>query len=126
MSNKPRILAVDDNAISLKAIDQALQSGYEVIPVNSGDRAIRYLMSEKPDLVLLDVQMADKDGIETLRELRTLKNGEDLPVIMLTSQNDKDTVLQSSKLGIDDYVLKPFDSNKLLARVDQTLKNAGK
>ncbi len=126
MSNKPRILAVDDNAISLKAIDQALQSGYEVIPVNSGDRAIRYLMSEKPDLVLLDVQMADKDGIETLRELRTMKNGEDLPVIMLTSQNDKDTVLQSSKLGIDDYVLKPFDSNKLLARVDQTLKNAGK
>ena len=126
MSNKPRILAVDDNAISLKAIDQALQSGYEVIPVNSGDRAIRYLMSEKPDLVLLDVQMADKDGIETLRELRTMKNGEDLPVIMLTSQNDKDTVLQSSKLGIDDYVLKAFDSNKLLARVDQTLKNAGK
>ena len=126
MSNKPRILAVDDNAISLKAIDQALQSGYEVIPVNSGDRAIRYLMSEKPDLVLLDVQMADKDGIETLRELRTMKNGEDLPVIMLTSQNEKDTVLQSSKLGIDDYVLKPFDSNKLLARVDQTLKNAGK
>lgn len=126
MSNKPRILAVDDNAISLKAIDQALQSGYEVIPVNSGDRAIRYLMSEKPDLVLLDVQMADKDGIETLRELRTMKNGEDLPVIMLTSQNDKDTVLQSSKLGIDDYVLKPFDSNKLLARVDQTLKNAGR
>ena len=126
MSNKPRILAVDDNAISLKAIDQALQSGYEVIPVNSGDRAIRYLMSEKPDLVLLDVQMADKDGIETLRELRTMKNGEDLPVIMLTSQNDKDTVLQSSKLEIEVYVLKPFDSNKLLARVDQTLKNAGK
>ena len=126
MSNKPRILAVGGNANSLKAIDQALQSGYEVIPVNSGDRAIRYLMSEKPDLVLLDVQMADKDGIETLRELRTMKNGEDLPVIMLTSQNDKDTVLQSSKLGIDDYVLKPFDSNKLLARVDQTLKNAGK
>lgn len=126
MSNKPRILAVDDNAISLKAIDQALRNEYEVIPVNSGDRAIRYLMSEKPDLVLLDVQMADKDGIETLRELRTMKNGEDLPVIMLTSQNDKDTVLQSSKLGIDDYVLKPFDSNKLLARVDQTLKNAGR
>ena len=126
MSNKPRILAVDDNAISLKAIDQALPCGPEGTPVNSGDRAIRYLMSEKPDLVLLDVQMADKDGIETLRELRTMKNGEDLPVIMLTSQNDKDTVLQSSKLGIDDYVLKPFDSNKLLARVDQTLKNAGK
>lgn len=126
MSNKSRILAVDDNAISLKAIDQALKNEYEVITVNSGDRAIRYLLGERPDLILLDIQMANKDGIETLKEIRTMKNGEDIPVIMLTSKNDKETIIESTKLGINDYVLKPFDSIKLQERISQTLKKAGK
>lgn len=122
MSNKPRILAVDDNAISLMAIEQALRNGYEVITVNSGDRAIRYLLCERPDLILLDIQMAQKDGIETLKEIRTMKNGADVPVIMLTSKNDRETIVESSKFGIDDYVLKPFDSRKLQERIEQTLE----
>lgn len=122
MSNKPRILAVDDNAISLMAIEQALKNEYEVITVNSGDRAIRYLLCERPDLILLDIQMAHKDGIETLKEMRAMKNGTDVPVIMLTSKNDRETIVESSKLGIDDYVLKPFDSRKLEERIKQTLE----
>lgn len=123
MRNKPRILAVDDNVISLKAIDQALRNEYEVITVNSGDRAIRYLMCEKPDLILLDIQMANKDGIETLKEIRTMKNGAELPVIMLTSKNDKETIIESSRLGINDYVLKPFAARQLSERIAQTLEN---
>lgn len=126
MNNKTRILAVDDNAISLKAIDQALRDEYEVITVNSGERAIRYLLCERPDLILLDIQMAHKDGIETLKEIRSMKNGADIPVIMLTSKNDKETIIQSSRLGIDDYVLKPFDSKQLSERIYQTLEKAGK
>lgn len=126
MNNKARILAVDDNAISLKAIDQALRNEYEVITVNSGERALRYLMCEKPDLILLDIQMANKDGIETLKEIRAMKNGADIPVIMLTSKNDKETIIQSSRLGIDDYVLKPFDSRELSERICQTLEKAKK
>ena len=122
MSNKPRILAVDDKAISLMAIEQALKNEYEVITVNSGDRAIRYLLCERPDLILLDIQMAHKDGIETLKEMRAMKNGTDVPVIMLTSKNDRETIVESSKLGIDDYVLKPFDSRKLEERIKQTLE----
>lgn len=114
-------MAVDDNAISLMAIEQALGNEYEVIPVNSGDRAIRYLLCERPDLILLDIQMAKKDGIETLKEIRTLKNGADIPVIMLTAKNDRETIIKSSKLEIDDYVLKPFDPSQLQERVFNTL-----
>ena len=91
---KMKILAVDDNIINLATIEQELKDKYEVITVNSGARAIRYLNKERPDLVLLDVQMALMDGIETLKEMRTMENGSTLPVIMLTSKKDKETVIE--------------------------------
>ena len=105
---KKRILAVDDAAIILTRITNTLQNDYEVITVNSGTRALKYLEQEKPDLILLDIQMAQKDGIETLKEIRAMKDRADIPVIMLTGVEDKDFVLKSAKLGICDYILKPF------------------
>ncbi len=125
MESKMRILAVDDNIINLATIEQELKNKYEVITVNSGARAIRYLNKEKPDLILLDVQMALMDGIETLREIRTMENGATIPVIMLTSQKNRETVIEGTKLGILDYVLKPFDSQDLHARIDRALKKVG-
>ena len=120
-----KILAVDDNIINLATIEQELKDRYEVITVNSGARAIRYLNKDKPDLVLLDVQMALMDGIETLKEMRTMENGATIPVIMLTSKKDKETVIEGSKLGILDYVVKPFDTQDLQSRIDKALKKVG-
>lgn len=125
MENKMRILAVDDNIINLATIEQELKNKYDVITVNSGVRAIRFLNKEKPDLILLDVQMALMDGIETLREIRTMENGAAIPVIMLTSKKDKETVIEGTKLGILDYILKPFDTQDLHARIDRALKKVG-
>ncbi|MCM1192519.1 MAG: response regulator [Butyrivibrio sp.] len=125
MEERIRILAVDDNIINLATIEQELKGRYEVITVNSGARAIRYLNKEKPDLILLDVQMALMDGIETLREIRTMENGATIPVIMLTAKKDKETVIEGTKLGILDYVVKPFDSQDLHARIDKALKKVG-
>ena len=115
--SKKRILAVDDNAIVLTRISNILRNDYEVITVNSGIRALRYLKEEKPDLILLDIRMAPKDGIETLREIRSMEEREDIPVIMLTGVETKDIVLESAMLGICDYLLKPFDSDELLKRI---------
>lgn len=126
MERRMRILAVDDNIINLATIEQELKSKYEVITVNSGARAVRFLSREQPDLVLLDIQMAVMDGLETLRKIRNLKNGSSIPVIMLTSKKDKDTVIEGSKLGIMDYVIKPFDSQDLHNRIERALKRAGK
>ena len=81
---KKCILAVDDTAIVLTRISNTLRDDYEVITVNSGIRALKYLDQEKPDLILLDIQMAQKDGIQTLKEIRSMKDREDIPVIMLT------------------------------------------
>lgn len=125
MENKIRILAVDDNIINLATIEQELKNKYDVVTVNSGARAIRFLNKEKPDLILLDVQMALMDGIETLKEIRTMENGATIPVIMLTAKKDKETVIEGTKLGILDYVLKPFDSQDLHSRIERALKRVG-
>ena len=123
MGTKQQILAVDDNSISLATIEQELEGRFEVIPINSGIRALQYLKKEeqKPDLILLDIQMAIKDGIETLKEIRGMQGCQDIPVIMLTSNADKQMVLESSKFKIYDYVLKPFKKQELCERIDIVL-----
>lgn len=121
-----RILVVDDSVINLANVEQKLKDRYEVITVNSGERALRYLKAEKPDLILLDIRMADMDGIKTLKEIRELENGADIPVIMLTSQGDKGSIVETQKLGICDYVLKPFDPQELRNRIEKALRNKAK
>lgn len=122
MEEKFTILAVDDNSISLATIEQELKRKYNVVPVNSGVRALQYLKQKTPpDLILLDVQMALKDGVETLRDIRKMEKCEKIPVIMLTSQREKNIILESSKLGINDYVLKPFNAQDLHDRIERVL-----
>lgn len=122
--SKKQILVVDDVAISLAAIESAIKDKYEVMTMNSGARALRYLEREKPDLILLDIHMAHKDGIETLREIRKMKGGEEIPVIMLTSAQDRKMVIEAQKLGIYDYVLKPFNPEELRTRIQRALELA--
>ena len=114
---KKCILAVDDDVIILTRISSILRNDYELITINSGMRALRYLDLEKPDLILLDIRMAQQDGIETLREIRRREECKDIPVIMLTGVESRDMVVESAKLGIHDYLLKPFSSVELLKRV---------
>lgn len=120
--SKKRILVVDDTAIVLTRIFDALQNDYEVITVNSGVRALKYLCQERPDLILLDIQMSPMDGIETLQEIRNMEDRADIPVIMLTGVEDKDTVLKSARLEICDYILKPFYSEDLLKRIQRVFE----
>lgn len=120
MSNityKKRILAVDDTAVVLTRILYTLQDAYDVITINSGERALKYLKENKPDLILLDIRMSPMDGIETLQSIRTMEECKDIPVIMLTGVEDKDVVIKSAKLGICDYIRKPFSSEELIRRI---------
>lgn len=119
--SKKSILAVDDTAVILTRISNTLGNDYDVITVNSGVRALKYLEMEKPDLILLDIQMAPMDGIETLQKIRAMKGLADIPVIMLTGVEEKESVLASARLGICDYILKPFSSEELLKRIRRAL-----
>ena len=118
-AGRKRILAVDDAATILLRITDALDKYYEVVTVNSGARALRYLERVKPDLILLDIRMAPKNGFDTLRDIRDMN----IPVIMLTAMEDKDSVLEGLSLGISDYILKPFAPNDLLSRIRRVLES---
>ena len=124
MSRKLKVLAVDDNSISLATIEQELIDTYEVIPLNSGLRALQYLRKERPDLILLDIRMELIDGIATLQEIRNMERCKNIPVIMLTSMRDKNMVVESAMLGVEDYVVKPFNKTDLHERVDRVLKKS--
>lgn len=125
MLDKMKIMVVDDNTVNLATIEQELSEKYEVIPMLSGRRAVKYLYREKVDLILLDVQMPIMDGIETLKEIRNQENGVTVPVIFLTAKKDTATVIAGSQLGIMDYITKPFNANDLKERIEQVFKRLG-
>lgn len=118
---RKRILAVDDAAFILSRITDALGKHYEMVTVNSGSRALKYLDKNKPDLILLDIRMPIKNGFELLRDIREMEDRADIPVIMLTAMEDKQSVMKGIELGICDYVLKPFAPDDLLERVQRIL-----
>lgn len=120
---RKRILAVDDAAFTLSRITDALGKHYEMITVNSGTRALKYLDKNKPDLILLDIRMPVKDGFEILREIRSMEDRADIPIIMLTAMEDRQSVMRGIELGICDYVLKPFAPDDLLERVQRILRS---
>ena len=120
--NKKCILAIDDVAFVLSRITDALGKDYNIVTVNSGARALRYLSRNKPDLILLDIRMPAMDGFEVLREIRAMEDRADIPIIMLTAMEDKQSVIKSVELGICDYVLKPFTPADLLERVQRVLR----
>ena len=121
-NGRKRILAVDDAATILLRITDTLEKYYDVVTVNSGARALRYLEQVKPDLILLDIRMTPKTGFDTLREIRDMTSRADIPVIMLTAMEDKNSVLEGITLGIRDYILKPFAPDDLLNRIRRVLE----
>ena len=122
---RKRVLAVDDAATILLRITDTLEKYYDVVTVNSGPRALRYLEKVRPDLILLDIRMTPKNGFDTLREIRDMPGRADIPVIMLTAMEDKDSVLEGITLGISDYILKPFAPDDLLSRIRRVLDGEG-
>lgn len=121
-SGKKCILAVDDAAFILSRITDALGKHYDMVTVNSGSRALRYLDNNKPDLILLDIRMPVRDGFDILREIRSMEDRADIPIIMLTAVEDKQSVMKGIELGICDYVLKPFAPDDLLECVQRVLE----
>ena len=115
MSLRPFILIVDDQRSQVRLLEKVLQNqGIEVITAYDGVEGLRKTREEIPDLVVLDIIMPGLDGLNTLKLLRQSCN---MPVIMLTTESEKETVCEALGLGADDYVVKPFHARQLLARI---------
>jgi len=119
-----KILAVDDDLELLRLIAFALrQSGYLVVEAQDGPSALSAFESERPDLVILDVNMPRLNGFEVLKRIRAGRSP--TPVMMLTVRSAEEDQVQGLDLGADDYLAKPFSPRTLLARVRALLRRAG-
>ena len=118
-----KILAVDDDIQLANIIAFTLRrEGFQVLSAHDGQAALDLWAQEKPDLVLLDVNLPRLDGYEVLRRIRAASR---TPVIMLTVRGEEEDTVRGLDLGADDYVTKPFSPTTLLARIRAVLRRAG-
>jgi phosphoserine phosphatase RsbU/P len=117
------VLAVDDNLLNLKLIEKSLgKEGYRVISTINGSKARQLAKEEKPNLILLDVEMPEENGFEVIKRLKENPETSTIPVIFLSGVIEVDSKLKGFKLGAVDYITKPFHPLEVLARVRIHLK----
>jgi len=116
-----KILIIEDEATMAEVVGRYMQrEGYSVRHVADGARAMAAVDSFHPDLIVLDVMLPNRDGLEICRELRATHGG--TPVIMLTARGEETDKILGLGLGADDYVTKPFSPGELVARVKAVLR----
>ena len=114
------ILAVDDDKEIVKAIEIYLgKENYKVYEAYDGEEALKQIKNNQIHLVILDIMMPNKDGLETLEEIRKDKN---IPVIMLSAKSEDIDKINGLNIGADDYVTKPFNPVELIARVNALIR----
>lgn len=112
------ILIVDDNPQNLQVLAKILQeNNYEIEFATNGEAALKWLKDKKFGLILLDINMPGMNGFEVCRKIRSNPAMNNLPVIFLSADSDRESILKGFDFGAQDYVTKPFDSRELLARV---------
>jgi len=116
------ILIVDDNLVSLKQISSQLAQDYEVSLAKSGELALQICAQELPDLILLDVEMPEMDGFQTISRLKEDPRLKNIPVIFLTGNNDSATEVKCLESGAMDFITKSTNSNILRHRIELHLQ----
>ena len=112
---RTRILVVDDEVDIVRALTLRLESaGYEVTTAMDGVRAAEIALLTRPDLILLDIGMPAADGFEVIERLRLSSRTRDIPVVCLTARAGTVDEYKAREMGVDDYVTKPFDPERLL------------
>jgi len=114
-----KIIYVDDVQCSLVSVKKRLRSHYEVYPAESTLMLFKILEKIRPNLILLDVNMPGIDGYKTIKSLKADERYKDIPVVFLTGNSDKESVVKGLSLGAVDYVIKPFITAKLIECIDK-------
>lgn len=116
------ILVVDDDKTNLALAQKILGSQYRIAASTSGEAALKYLETHRPDLILLDINMPEMDGFEVMECLRSNFSTDTIPVIFLTADNLAETEIKCFQMGAMDFVAKPFVPDILLSRVSKTIE----
>lgn len=116
------IFVVDDSITTLKLAEKSLKDHFELTLLTSGTQLFSALKRKVPDLILLDIEMPDIDGMSILEKLKSVIGWEKIPVVFLTSHSEKQVVMAGFELGVLDYIVKPFDVAALPERLKKHLK----
>ena len=124
LQNKPQILLVDDSAMNRMILTEILGDSYHILEAENGRECMEKLQAEAGNiaLVLLDINMPVMDGFEVLKAMNANHTIEDIPVIMISSEDSDATIRRSYELGASDYVNRPFDAHIVYRRVTNTIK----
>lgn len=117
--NKKKVLVVDDSGAMLRNVKGWLEHRYQVILANSGAMAIKYLATNRPDLVLLDYEMPVLNGKQVLEMIRSESEFSSIPVMFLTSKNDKESIRQVLSLKPEGYILKTTKPEQIVQMIDE-------
>jgi putative two-component system response regulator len=115
---RKKIILVDDNLANLTAGKQMLKDSYEVYALPSAAKLFEFLEHITPDIILLDIEMPEMNGFETIKILKADQRFVEIPVIFLTAKSDEESELEGLRLGAIDYVSKPFSAPLLLKRIE--------
>lgn len=121
MSDISILVADDDDAIRLLLADFLSGEGFSVTQAKNGAEALKYLEQKIPDAMLLDIRMPDMDGLAVLRRMRD--DGLEAPTIVMTAHGTSSVAIQSIQLGAYDYVMKPFELDKVLVTIQRLLEH---
>jgi two-component system, OmpR family, phosphate regulon response regulator PhoB len=125
MPAAPTILVVEDEAALVTMLRYNLEKqGFRVEEAGDGDEALLRIVETKPDLVLLDWMLPSLSGIEVCRQIRRQSSTRDVPIIMLTARTEDQDMVRGLNTGADDYIIKPFSTEALLARIRALLRRA--
>src|SRR6476620_120666 len=122
MNDKPRILVVDDEPQLTRVLRTGLKSrGYDVLAAEDGVNGLRLFKEWQPDLVITDLAMPNMDGLELCKQLRAISQ---IPIIILSAKGEERIKVTALDIGADDFVIKPFGIDELLARLRAALRRA--
>lgn len=123
VENKIKVLVVDDDKNIINIIRYSLDSDqFEVLEAANGKEALGMVFARSPDILILDIMMPEMDGYRVCEELRKHDSTKNLPILILSAKASVDDKIKAMGLGIDDYMIKPFDPRELEARIKMRLK----
>ncbi|MFC2061630.1 ATPase, T2SS/T4P/T4SS family [Elusimicrobiota bacterium] len=123
LKRKRKILIADDEENIRDVLESRFENmGYEVVSSKNGREAVESAFKEKPDLIIMDVMMPEMNGYEATKVLRSKLETASIPILMLTAKKDVESEIKGLNLGADDYMGKPFEGERLIARVNMLLK----
>lgn len=124
VSNKIRVLvADDDNNIFTIIQNSLLPDQFEILKAVNGKEALGVVFAEKPDILILDIMMPGMDGYRVCEEIKKNISTQNIPIIILSAKTSVEDKIKAMEMGIDDYMVKPFDPRELSARIKMAMKS---